>query len=114
MGIQVRWWWDSGTITTKLDVIWGMSTQVCQGLQTGPELKIRQWKTFHPGEPIDPHDPRPQARASRQHEQAPIPSGSSSISVNSPNENSFNEPVIRCPSALAMLIGSLEADNWSE
>ncbi len=24
-GIQFPWWWDSGTIFTKLDVIWGMS-----------------------------------------------------------------------------------------
>ena len=25
MGIQFRWRWDSGTISTVLDVIWGMS-----------------------------------------------------------------------------------------
>ena len=35
-GIQFRWRWDSGTISTQLDVIWGMSVKIAEPLvQTG-------------------------------------------------------------------------------
>ena len=27
MGIQFRWWWEAGTISTNLDGIWGMSVK---------------------------------------------------------------------------------------
>jgi hypothetical protein len=41
-GIKLPWWWESGTISTNLDVIWGMSVHVEWSCGTGWEADDRE------------------------------------------------------------------------